>query len=149
MRFLMYDRVVTLEKGRSIVGTKTFSLTDEFLRKHYGKQAVVPGVMLIESMAQLLGWLIIYSHDFNVSTFMSLIENVDIPSKLRPGFEASIHAEIISTSKRDSLGMARMFIAGRTVASIARIIYGHSPKVDRDRLMQLFYYYSGLEITGR
>jgi 3-hydroxyacyl-[acyl-carrier-protein] dehydratase len=147
MRFLLYDKIITIDKGKSIVGVKTFSLSDESLRRHYKKSPVVPGVMFIESMAQLLGWLIIYSHDFKFSAIMSLIENVRIPPKLRPGFEAEIHAEIVSSSERDSLGMARMFINGRLVASIGRIIYSHTYKVDREQLAQLFNYYSGLGST--
>jgi 3-hydroxyacyl-[acyl-carrier-protein] dehydratase len=145
MRFLLYDRIVTIDKGKSIVGTKTFSLSDEFLTRHYKKSALVPGVMLIESMAQLLGWLVIYSHDFKLTTFMSLIENVSLPSKLRTGFEAKIYAEIISTSERDTLGRAQLFINGQSVAGIGRIIYSHSDKVDSAELEQLFCYYSGFD----
>ncbi len=45
MRFLYYDRVNTIEKGRSIIGVKTFTLSEEFFRHHFRKQAVVPGVI--------------------------------------------------------------------------------------------------------
>ena len=53
MRFLYYDSVTQIEKGRRIVGVKTFSLSEEFLRGHYKKIPLVPGVILIEAMAQL------------------------------------------------------------------------------------------------
>ena len=118
MRFLFYDKVLKIEKGKSITGIKTFSLSEEFLRKRFSKIALVPEVIFIEAMAQLLGWLIIYSHDFKLLSIMSLVENVDIKSNLRPGFTAEIHGEIISTSKRDTLGRAKIYVDGEIVASM-------------------------------
>ena len=148
MRFLFYDSVITMEKGKSITGTKTFSLSEEFLGAHFGKVALVPGVIMIEAMAQLLGWLIIYSHDFRLSAIMSLIENVAVSPDLRPGFKAEIQGEIISTSRKDSLGMARMYVDGELIASVDRIIYSHIHQVNPDDLSHLFGYYSGLKGKG-
>jgi 3-hydroxyacyl-[acyl-carrier-protein] dehydratase len=146
MRFLYYDSVTQIEKGKSIVGVKTFSLSEEFLKGHFKKVALVPGVIMIEAMAQLLGWLINYSHDFHVCAIMSLIEDVTLPSRLRPGFKAEIHGEILSSSKTDSIGKARIYVGGDRVASLGRIIYSHFQLADRDELVQLFRYYSGLKI---
>ena len=146
MRFLYYDSVTQLEKGKSIVGVKTFSLSEEFLRGHFKKVALVPGGIMIEAMAQLLGWLINYSYDFRLVAIMSLIEEVTVPSRLRPGFKAEIHGEILSSSKTDSIGKARIYVGGDLVASLGRIIYSHFQLVNRDDLVQLFRYYSGLKI---
>jgi 3-hydroxyacyl-[acyl-carrier-protein] dehydratase len=146
MRFLYYDRVTNIEKGKSIEGVKSFSLSEEFLRGHFRKKALVPGVIFIEAMAQLLGWLVIYSNDFRMSPIMSLIEGVKTTSDLRPGFTAEIRGEIISTSRRDTLGRAEMLVDGKVVASIDRIIYSHIAKVDPDEFRSRFNYYSGLEL---
>ncbi len=145
MRFLYYDRIDKIDKGSSIVGAKTFTLSEEFFKKHFKKQALVPGVIYIEAMAQLLGWLVIYSHDFKLSAVMSLIEGIKVPPKFRPGFTAEIHGEIISTSRRDSLGKAWITVDGETVASMDRIIYSHVQKVNSEDLSKLFYYYSGIK----
>jgi 3-hydroxyacyl-[acyl-carrier-protein] dehydratase len=144
MRFLYYDRVEKIEKGRSIKGVKSFALSEEFLRGHFSKVALVPGVILIETMAQLLGWLIMYSHDFSLAAIMSLIEDVKISSGLRPGFKADIVAEIISTSKRDSLGRAEIYADGELIASMNRTIYSHFHKINSEELKEKFRYYSGL-----
>ena len=117
MRFLYYDSVTHLEKDKSIIGVKTFTLSEEFLRGHYKKVALVPPVIMIEAMAQLLGWLIIYSHDFRLMPIMSLLEDVTLTPHLRPGFKAEIHGEIVSSSKRDSLGKAQMSVEGKVIAS--------------------------------
>jgi 3-hydroxyacyl-[acyl-carrier-protein] dehydratase len=144
MRFLFYDNVTKMERSKSIVGIKTFTLSEEFLKGHFNKVALIPGVIFIEAMAQLLGWLIISSHDFKLSAIMSLIEGVSVPADLRPGFEAEIRGEIISTSKRDSLGKASIFIGGKLTASIDRIIYSHFHEVDSHELLERFRYYSGV-----
>lgn len=148
MRFLYYDRVTKIEKGRSIEGVKAFSLSEEFLKGHFSVKALVPGVIFIEAMAQLLGWLIIYSHDFEVSPIMSLVEGVKVASDLRPGFTAQMRGEIISTTRRDTLGRAETFVEGRRVASIERIIYSHFHGADPAELRARFEYYSGLRADG-
>lgn len=144
MRFLYYDRIVKIEKGNAIQGIKSFALSEEYFRRHFSKSARIPGVIFIEAMAQLLGWLIIYSHDFKLSAIMTLIEDVNLPVNLRPGFEAHIQAEILSTSRSDSLGKAWISVDGRQVAAMKRIIYSHFHKVNPAELADLFYYYSGL-----
>ena len=146
MRFLYYDKVNNIDKGKSITGIKTFSLSEEFFRNHFTKVALVPGVIYIEAMAQILGWLVIYSHDFKLSAIMSLVEGVKISSQLRPGFTAELHGEIISTSRRDSLGRAWITVDGETIASMDRIIYSHVHKVNSENLVHLFEYYSGLKV---
>jgi len=78
---------------------------------------------MIEAMAQLLGWLIIYSHDFHLMPIMSLIEDVTLTPHLRPGFKAEIHGQVVSSSKRDSLGKAQIYVDGKVIASVGRIIY--------------------------
>ena len=148
MRFLYYDSVTHLEKDKSIIGVKTFTLSEEFLNGHYKKVALVPPVIMIEAMAQLLGWLIIYSHDFHLMPIMSLIEDVTLTPHLRPGFKAEIHGQIVSSSKRDSLGKAQIYVDGKVMASVGRIIYSHIHQVISEDLTQLFRYYSGLKNGG-
>ncbi|MGA2226539.1 MAG: hypothetical protein ACLQBD_25860 [Syntrophobacteraceae bacterium] len=143
MRLLLYDRITSLSPGESITGIKGFCLSEECFRRHFSKQALVPGVMFIEAMAQLLGWLIIHTHDFRLSAVMSLIEDVKVAPDLRPGFSAEISGRLISTSRSDSLGSAQMRVDGREIASIGRIIYVHSAKVDQDALRRMFRYYGG------
>ncbi len=143
MRLLLYDRITSLLPGQSITGIKAFCLSEECFRGHFSKQALIPGVMFIEAMAQLLGWLIIHTHDFRLSAVMSLIEDVKVAPDLRPGFSAEISGRLISTSRTDSLGSAQMMVDGREIASIGRIIYVHSAKVDQDALRRMFRYYGG------
>ena len=145
MRFLFYDKVAELEKGRFIVGSKAFALSEEFHERHFSKVPCVPGVILIEAMAQLLGWLISYSYDFKVFGIMSVLEGVEVAAKLRPGVQAQIRAEIIATTQKDTLGKAWMEAAGGRVAAVERIIYRHFVEEAPSRLARQFSYYSGMK----
>ncbi|KWT77386.1 hypothetical protein [Candidatus Magnetominusculus xianensis] len=145
MRFLFYDSITRLEKGKAVSGVKAFSLSEEFLRGHFDREALVPGVIFIEAMAQLLGWLVIYTHDFKLSPILTLVEGAHIPPRLRPGFKADIYGEITTTTKRDTLGSAAVFIDGQKIASASRIIYSHFDKIDPDELYRRFCYYSGIK----
>jgi 3-hydroxyacyl-[acyl-carrier-protein] dehydratase len=145
MRFLFYDSITAINKGKSIEGVKTFSLSEEFFRGHFSKKPVIPGVIYVEAMAQLLGWLITYSHDFRCSAIMSLIENATVDPGLRPGFQARIHGEIISSTERDTLGTARMEVNGAPIARLDRIIYSHFGVVDPESLREHFMYCGGWE----
>lgn len=142
MRLLFCDRVVQIEKGKSIDGLKAFSLSEGFLNGHFTKSPLVPGAIFIEAMAQLLGWLIIYSHDFRYLPIISLIEEVTVPPHMNPGFRADIHAEILSTSETDSSGKAMIHVQGGLVASAGRMIFSHFGGPGPEVLLKRFAYLS-------
>lgn len=144
MRFLFYDRVTKLEKNKQIVGTTTFSLSAEYHRGHFARIALIPGSLYIEAMAQLLGWLIVYSHDFQLSAIMSMIEDVQVPSQSRPGFEAHVFGELQSTCATDSVGRAWVENQEGRIASMDRILYSHFPQENSGELESRFHYFSGL-----
>ena len=143
MRFLLIDRVTGMEKGRFIEGVKAFSLSEDFLNGHFPEKPVVPGVMLVESMAQLLGWLVAFTHDFRAMPLMAQIRDVAAPAGMRPGFAALIRADLLSTTDTDSAGRAEIFVDDKPVASIGRILYTHLPVSNPESLQKRFDYVSG------
>ncbi len=145
MRFLFYDAITRIEKGKTIEGVKTFALSEEFFRNHFSRSASVPGVVFIEAMAQLLGWLVIHSHDFKLSAIMVLVRGVVVPARMRPGFCGEIRGEILSSSTRDTMGRAEVWVEGERIAWMDQIVYGHFDRVDPQNLKRLFEYYSGLK----
>lgn len=144
MRFLFYDAITRIEKGKTIEGVKTFALSEEFFRNHFSMSASIPGVIFIEAMAQLLGWLVIHSHDFKLSAIMVLVRDVVVPPRMRPGFCGEIRGEILSSSTRDTMGRAEIWSGGERIAWMDQIVYGHFDRVDPQKLKRLFAYYSGV-----
>lgn len=55
--FLLVDRVLEVEKGKSIVGYKNVSMNEPFFTGHFPNHPVMPGVLIVEAMAQLSGIL--------------------------------------------------------------------------------------------
>jgi 3-hydroxyacyl-[acyl-carrier-protein] dehydratase len=145
MRFLFYDRVTTLEKGRRIVGVKSLSSSEPFLEKHFTKVALIPSTLLIEAMAQLLGWLVAYSHDFRLVAIMTLIGEARLPAALKPGVKLDVEGHLLTNTERDSLGSATVSLDGNVIAQVDRLIFRHFPAPEPEPLVRRFLYYSGIE----
>lgn len=58
--FLLVDRVVEMEPGKRIVALKNFTVNEEFFVGHFPGHPVVPGVLLVEGMAQAGGLLVVH-----------------------------------------------------------------------------------------
>ena len=56
--FLLVDRVLELEKGKSVVAIKNVTYNEEFFQGHFPELRVMPGVLILEAMAQAGGILI-------------------------------------------------------------------------------------------
>ena len=141
MRFLHFDRVLSIEDGRRIEAVKCVSLADEYLAGRFPRRALVPGTVWVEAMLQSLGWLVIRANDFTVTPFLSLMEDCVVPWDLGPGHRAVLHGTLVSTNPKGSLGSARMLIEGREVGSIGRVVYAHAKADDPTRLRAAFSSY--------
>ena len=144
MRFLLFDRVTSVEPGRRITTVKTFSMADEHLNGHFPRRAIVPGTMVLEAMLQSLGWLVMRTHEFRVLPFFSMLEDLTVPPDLRPGVSLAITGELLSTHAMGSMGCAEATIDGKSVASIGRVIYGHHPAANPEEARRRFACYGDL-----
>ncbi len=59
--FLMIDRVVDVVANQSAVGIKNVTINEPFFQGHFPKQPVMPGVLIIEAMAQTAAVLVVHS----------------------------------------------------------------------------------------
>jgi len=84
--FLMIDRVVELEPGKRAVGLKNVTANEEFFSGHYPGQPIMPGVLIIEAMAQLGGILLSreLEHTGKVAVLLSL-DRVKFRRPVMPG----------------------------------------------------------------
>ena len=132
MRFLLLDQITQLTPSRRIRGRTMVASSN-----HPSGQ--VPAVLLIEAMAQAVGWLIVHAHQFERMPILSLLQGVRIeqPTALC-GRAVIVDGELRSTSASDSLGSARLTVEGNPLASIERIIYTHVPVHRPDKLRQRF-----------
>jgi 3-hydroxyacyl-[acyl-carrier-protein] dehydratase len=86
MRFILIDKVVSLDTGREIKAVKSVSLAEEYLADHFPMFPVLPGVLLLEGLIESASWLVREKENFAHS--MLLLEqarNVKYKSFLPPG----------------------------------------------------------------
>ncbi len=96
--FLMIDRCVNVVDGKSIVGIKNVTINEPFFMGHFPSHPVMPGVLIVEAMAQAAGALVVHTlvdaaHG-KVVYFMS-IESAKFRRPVGPGDVLAIHCNAI------------------------------------------------------
>ncbi len=59
--FLLVDRIIEMEEGKRVVGIKNVTMNEEYFMGHFPGHPIMPGVLIIEAMAQTAGLLALYS----------------------------------------------------------------------------------------
>jgi len=112
MRFILIDKIVSLEKGKHIKTVKNVTLAEEYLADHFPTFPVLPGVLLLEGLVESASWLVRETENFAHS--MILLEharNVKYKSFLAPGaqIEYTVEAKTIeeNISSFSGVGMSQ------------------------------------------
>jgi len=94
--FLFVDRILEVEERKRIVGLKNVTINEPYFQGHFPGHPIMPGVLIIEAMAQVGGVLLlggIDDHESKVVYFMSL-DNVKFRRPVRPGDQLRFECEI-------------------------------------------------------
>lgn len=86
MKFILIDKIVSLEEGKTLTAAKCVSLAEEYLGDHFPTFPVLPGVLLLQGLVESASWLVRKTEGFAHS--MILLEearNVKYKSFLAPG----------------------------------------------------------------
>ena len=107
MRFILIDKIVSLETGKEIKAVKNVSLSEEYLADHFPTFPVLPGVLMLEGLIESASWLVRESENFAHS--MILLEqarNVKYKSFLTPGaqVEYTVQAKVIEEAVSSFVG---------------------------------------------
>ena len=104
--FLLIDRVVELEGYRRAVGIKNITINEPFFQGHWPGQPIMPGVLILEAMAQLAGVLLLRRLE-NTGKLAVLwsIDRVKLRRSVIPGDQLRI--EIEATKVRDTIGQVQ------------------------------------------
>ena len=94
--FLLVDRILEVEPGKRVVGLKNVTINEPFFQGHFPGHPIMPGVLIIEAMAQVGGMLLLGSFvdsEEKVVYFMSL-DNVKWRRPVKPGDQLRLEIEL-------------------------------------------------------
>ena len=98
----MIDRIVRVESDKAIEGAKTVTLSEDFFEHHFPGNPVMPGILLLETMVELAGWLEAESSDFSRWVLLSRVKKCNFSIKVVPGDALKISVERLP-DKQDGL----------------------------------------------
>jgi 3-hydroxyacyl-[acyl-carrier-protein] dehydratase len=95
--FVMVDRVLEFEKGKSIVGLKNVSMGEPFFQGHFPGEPVMPGVLILEGMAQVGAVLAYLSADSieGKLVYFAGLDKVRFRKVVRPGDQLIFRLDMI------------------------------------------------------
>lgn len=97
--FLLLDRILEIEHGKSIVGLKNVTINEPFFVGHFPEKPVMPGVLILEALAQAAGMLVLLS-DKNINRENSLflfagVDDVRYKRIVIPGDQLMLNIEML------------------------------------------------------
>jgi UDP-3-O-[3-hydroxymyristoyl] N-acetylglucosamine deacetylase/3-hydroxyacyl-[acyl-carrier-protein] dehydratase len=95
--FLLVDRILEMEEKKRIVGLKNVTINEPFFQGHFPGHPIMPGVLIIEAMAQVGGILLmgqIEGYESKVVYFMSL-DNVKFRRPVKPGDQLRFELDML------------------------------------------------------
>ncbi|MFQ5704416.1 MAG: UDP-3-O-acyl-N-acetylglucosamine deacetylase [Gemmatimonadales bacterium] len=124
---LFVDRILELEAGKRIVGIKNVTIDEPFFQGHFPEHPIMPGVLVVEAMAQVGGMLLMGAFDNpedKVVYFMS-IDNVKFRKPVVPGDQIRFELEMLHFRGRNCRMRGVGYVDGQPVAEaemMARVV---------------------------
>jgi 3-hydroxyacyl-[acyl-carrier-protein] dehydratase/UDP-3-O-[3-hydroxymyristoyl] N-acetylglucosamine deacetylase/3-hydroxyacyl-[acyl-carrier-protein] dehydratase len=100
--FLLVDKVLEMEKGKSIVAIKNVTINEPFFQGHFPIHRVMPGVLVVEALAQA-GGILLYNSIPNPDdklVLFSKIDNLKFRKPVIPGDQIRLEVEIVKLRTR-------------------------------------------------
>ena len=120
---LLVDKIIEIGKNH-IGGIKNFTSNEPFFQGHFPQEPVVPGVLLIEAMAQTGGLLTLNTVEdpSSYSTYFMKIDNVKFRQKVVPGDTAIFHVSFMTEMRRGCAYMKGYVFVGDKITTEAEFM---------------------------
>ena len=131
--FLLVDRVLELEPGQRILACKCVSINEPFFQGHFPGHPVMPGVLIVEAMAQAAGVLTQISSRLKGTTgsplfYLAKVDNARFNAPVVPGDQLRLEVELKRLLRSMGLFEARTIVNGKEVASCELMCAARSDK---------------------
>lgn len=116
--FLLIDQIEELEPGKRAVGKKCVTYNEPFFGGHFPKEPVMPGVLILEALAQVGAVAILSQPDHKGKTaYFGGIDKAKFKKKVVPGDVLTLELEIVKQKGPIGVGKATATVDGKVVAS--------------------------------
>jgi 3-hydroxyacyl-[acyl-carrier-protein] dehydratase len=115
MRFILIDKILKIERDKQITALKNITLSEEVFRDHFAGYPVMPGTLLIESVAQAATALLEVSADYRMKAILTIVEKAKFRELIKPGNTLVIKAEIVSMQNESALLEGYIFLNEKLV----------------------------------
>lgn len=129
VRWLLIDRIVECDPGKSAKGVKTFPASEELFQDHFPGMPIVPGVLQIEMMAQMAGKCIAMSLT-NVLPVLGSVKNSKFYHNIHPEDLCTIIVSVTKVTSSYSMAEGHIEVNGKKM-SAASILFGH---INREKI---------------
>ncbi len=112
--FLLIDRVEELEPGKRAIGKKCVSMNEPFFQGHFPGKAVMPGVIILESLAQMgaVCMLTVPGNQGKI-VYFGAMDKVKFKRQVYPGDVLNLEVEITKSKGSFGVGTAKAFVEGK------------------------------------
>ncbi|MDQ2686402.1 MAG: 3-hydroxyacyl-ACP dehydratase FabZ [Armatimonadota bacterium] len=121
--FLLVDRILEIDNGKRAVGIKNVTVNEEFFQGHFPQRPIMPGVLIIEAMAQVGGVMILSmeGHEGKMA-YLATIENAKFRRPVVPG--DTLTSEAVLLRARGNMGKVQCTArVGDQIAAEATIMF--------------------------
>jgi 3-hydroxyacyl-[acyl-carrier-protein] dehydratase len=116
--FQLIDRIVDLDLAARTIRTEArVPLTSTIFEGHFPGHPLMPGVLLIETMAQTAGWLVIAATRFRRMPFLAAVKEAKLRTFVTPGQTLAPEAELVHEGSGYAMAAARITVDGKPVCN--------------------------------
>ena len=128
--FLLVDRILSIEEGRRVVGIKNVTFNEPFFQGHFPGNPVMPGVLIVEAMAQVGAVLLLRGVPDRESklVYFAGIDHARFRRPVTPGDQVRFEVEVLKLRSRSARLRGEAHVDGSLVAEAELF----SSMVDRD-----------------
>lgn len=136
VRFLLIDRITSWELGKSATATKNVTLSEDFFADHFPEQPIMPGVLMLEGMAQLAGMLLEESvkeaAGLRIKALLSVVEKAKFRSPVYPGDQLDYCVDLLAHNELGGKVQATARCRGETRVECSLVFSFH--RFENERL---------------
>jgi 3-hydroxyacyl-[acyl-carrier-protein] dehydratase len=129
VRFFLIDRITSWQPGRTAEAVKNVALSEDFFDDHFPLKPIMPGVLILEGMAQLAGLLleegVTEQTGRKLKALMSIVEKAKFRIPVSPGESLRYRAEVLSVNELGGKVSARATVEGKLVAECTLVFSFH------------------------